>query len=881
MPGRDDPSVKNLINKILKENFQKPGKVVINDEGYFKLKDKRQEREKLEKAEAEVKKPMAERNIVWLNEISKESIPIAGGKGANLAEMYNLKLPVPPAFVITAYAFKNFIESTSLKTKILTELKKINIEDTRQLEMKAKEIQAMITKQDMPEELGEEIIESYENLNIDKDVMENASKDALSIIKNAKEPVFVAVRSSATTEDLEGASFAGQQETYLNIKGDVQLIEAVKKCWASLFTARAIYYRETKGFEHEKSLIAVVIQKMINSDKSGVIFSINPATNNPNEIIIESVFGLGEGIVSGAVAPDRYMVDKRSMRIKERKISRKVAEFIRSSSGNTIKKDLPSDKMDEEVLEQYEIIKLAAFSKELEDHYQKPQDTEWAIEYGKIYIVQTRPVTTANKKIEAVTFEEGKILVEGLSASPGIATGPVKIIYSLEELPKIMKGDILVTKMTNPDMVVTMQKSAAIVTDEGGQTCHAAIVSREVGLPAVVGTMNATKVLHDGQIVTVDAYNGKIYEGKVNVQKEKSPEESVREDFEKANAEVQLENEEEKVAEDLIKETEEEEKEQIIRKRTPIKIYMNLGEPQKIFDYKDLGFDGIGLMRLEFLIASQIRRHPLFLIELGQEDKYVESIASGISIVAKAIYPKPMIVRFSDFKTNEYRGLEGGSKYEGEENNPMIGFRGVSRYISREFEPAFKLECRAIKKVREQNDNVHVLLPFVRTTDEVRKCLEIMKNEDLKRSETFKVLLMAEVPSMSLIPEEFARLDIDGASIGSNDLTQLVLGVDRDSALLGRLGYFNERNPAVLKAIHNIIRGFHKHNKTVGICGQAPSVYPEIVEFLVKEGIDSISVNPDAVDKVRQHVAFLEEKNQPIKTSEISFDDSEVYEEEI
>lgn len=860
MVSRNDESVKNLINKILRENFQKPGKVLVEDEGIIKIRESPKDEEKLKKkfSEEKVSKPIEDRDVIWLSDIGKGDIPIAGGKGANLAEMYNSKFPVPPAFIVTARAFKNFIESTSLKERILGEIDKIDMENTMQLESKAKEVQSMVKNQEMNKELQEEIMEAYDNLNIDQEMLSKASSDALSIIKTAKEPIFVAVRSSATTEDLATASFAGQQETFLNIKGSAQLIDAVKRCWASLYTARAIYYRHKKGFDQSESLIAVVVQKMVNSDKSGVSFSINPVTNNTGEIIIESVFGLGEGIVSGTVAPDKYIIDKKTMQVRDSYIARKLLEFTRSSSGATIKVDLPREKISEQVLEQYEIVRLASYAKELEEHYKKPQDIEWAIEHGKIYIVQTRPVTTLEKEIKQRSVE-GTPILDGIAASPGIANGPVKIIHSLDELSKIVSGDILVTKMTSPDMVVTMQKSAAIVTDEGGLTCHAAIVSREVGLPAIVGTQTATKTLKDGQIVTVDGYNGKIYDGKVDVKEEKTTEEMEKEDYERAN-EKKL-SIEEMGAEELIEEVEEKEFDEEVKKKTPIQIYMNLGEPQKIYDYKDLPFDGIGLMRLEFMIASQIRRHPLFLIELGQEDKYIEGIAQGITQVAKMIYPKPLIVRFSDFKTNEYRNLEGGKKYEGEEANPMIGFRGVSRYVSKEFEPAFRLECKAIKKVRENNDNVHVMLPFVRTKTEVEKCLAIMKSEDLARSKTFKILLMAEVPSMALIPEEFAKLDIDGVSIGSNDLTQLVLGVDRDSALLGRMGYFNERNPAVFKAIDNIIEGFQKHGKTVGICGQAPSVYSEFVEFLVKKGIDSISVNPDAVDKVRQHVALLEEKN--------------------
>ena len=880
MSRRDDANVKTIINRILSEHFnEKKGKrVEIDDDKEIEIKGTKKPETK-----KSISDDLAQRDIVWLNEIGKADIPIAGGKGANLAEMYNLGLPVPPAFIITAYAFKNFIEGTGIKDRILSDIKKIDMENTAQLEQKASEIQLLITRQKMPKELEEEIIEAYNNMNVDPAVLKSASADVLNIIKTSREPMFVAVRSSATTEDLKTASFAGQQETFLNIKGSAQLIDAVKKCWASLFTARAIYYREKKGFEHEKSLIAVVIQKMINSDKSGVTFTINPVTNNKSEIVIESVFGLGEGIVSGTIAPDRYVVDKYTNKILEKTVAFKPIYFTRSGSGNTVKSDLSPERAKEQVLENYEIIRLANYARDLEEHYETHQDIEWAIEYGKIYIVQTRPITTAEKVIKKELTISGNAIVDGLAASPGIVSGKVRLIGTIADLPKLVPGEILVTKMTNPDMVVGMQKAAAIVTDEGGQTCHAAIVSREIGLPAIVGTRKATKILQDGQMITVDAYTGKIYDGKIEGQEHaenqgfsgtlktngfsgvqiKAPKEETPETFASESLSSLIGEDMQKEAENEyhVKEEKVREKEKISEEESPsyyepirTKVYMNLGEPNKIYDYKNLPFEGIGLMRMEFMIASQIRRHPLFLIELGQEDRYIEALVKGIGMVAKEIYPKPLIVRFSDFKTNEYKDLEGGNKYEEEENNPMIGFRGVSRYISQEFEPAFRLECQAIKKAREKNDNIYVMLPFVRTTDEVKKCLEIMKSEDLTRNSSFHIYLMAEVPSMALIPEEFAKLDVDGASIGSNDLTQLVLGVDRDSALLGRLGYFNEMNSAVLKGIHNIIQGFHKYGKKVSICGQAPSVYPEMVEFLLKEKIDTMSVNPDAVEKVKQHI---------------------------
>lgn len=858
---RDDANVKLIINRILNEHFnEKKGKTIeIDDKVKVETKEEKQPEEKVYDS-----KDIAKRNIVWLNEIGKADIPIAGGKGANLGEMYNAGMPVPPAFIVTAYAFKTFIDGTGIKDKIISDIKKVNMENTAQLEQKASEIQLLITRQKMPVDLEEEIIEAYNNMNVDPALLKAASADVLNIIKTSREPIFVAVRSSATTEDLKTASFAGQQETFLNIKGSAQLIDAVKRCWASLFTARAIYYRQRNGFDHDKSLIAVVVQKMVNSDKSGVTFSINPVTNNKSEIVMEAVFGLGEGIVSGTIAPDRYVIDKFTNKILEKTVVSKPIAFMKSSSGSTVKSPLPPEKMNEQVLENYEIIKMANYARDLEDHYEHPQDIEWAIEYGKIYIVQTRPITTTEKAVKVIEVS-GNILVDGLAASPGLATGKVRIIHSVAELSNLQAGEILVTKMTNPDMVVGMQRAAAIVTDEGGQTCHAAIVSREIGLPAIVGTRKATKVLQDGQLITVDAFNGKIYDGKVEgISKDVSEAAALEIPEEAAEIEnIELPAVSDNSADGLLEQVHSEETSQnnqepeINYEPIRTKVFMNLGEPNKIYEYKSLPFEGIGLMRLEFMIASQIRRHPLFLIELGQEDRYVDALVKGISTVAKEIYPKPLIVRFSDFKTNEYKDLEGGNKYEDEENNPMIGFRGVSRYISQEFEPAFRLECQAIKKVREKDDNVQIMLPFVRTVEEVKKCLEILKSEGLSRGPSLHIYLMAEVPSMALIPEEFAQLDIDGASIGSNDLTQLVLGVDRDSALLGRMGYFNERNSAVLKAIRNIIQGFHKYGKKVSICGQAPSVYPEIVEFLIKEKIDSMSVNPDAVVQVKEHVERL------------------------
>jgi len=886
MPKRDDAAVKERINKIIKENFPQN----ISNTKKSKISGAPETSQVSErKKEAKKEITVGGRNIVWLPEISKKDVAIGGGKGANLAEMYNLKLPVPPAFIVTAKAYSDFLEKSGIADRINKMLSEIGMENTEQLEKVAKEIQKLIIQQDMPEDIKSDIEEAYENLSIDKSFFDEALGDALSIIKVAKEPVFVAIRSSATAEDLETASFAGQQETFLNIRGRANVIDAVKKCWASLFTARAIYYRVKKGFKHEETFIAVVVQKMINADKAGVTFSANPMTNDEDEIVTEAVFGLGEGAVSGAVAPDLYIVDKKDLSVKEIKVSKKSAYFVRKKEGETVKLPLPEERQEQKVLDPSEITRLAIYAKRLENHYGKAQDIEWAIESGNVYILQTRAITTLKQEIKQATVE-GQIILEGLGASPGIATGKVILVKDMNDLKKVKKGNILVTKMTNPDMVVAMQRASAIVTDEGGMTAHAAIVSREVGIPCIVGTFKATKLLKDNELVTVDATNGKIYEGRAGITfvKENLEETAgdVNKEGEEENAQkskdfwragnsvsereenVDLFGEEYELPEDEIEKMEEETltgKEGNVKRtvgsfkegkyeKKEVKVYMNLSEPNKIHKYRNLEFDGIGLMRIEFMIASQIKAHPLYLIAKNEQSKYVNLLANGILIVSKTIHPKPIVVRFSDFKSNEYQHLEGGYEYESEEANPMMGFRGVSRYVSEQFEKAFRLECKAIKKVREECDNVWVMLPFVRTTDEVVKCLKIMEEEGLKRSEDFKVWLMAEVPSMALIPEKFAELPIDGVSIGSNDLTQLVLGVDRDSALLGRMGYFDERNPAVLKAIHNIIQGFHAKNKTVSICGQAPSVYPEIVSFLLKEGVDSLSVNPDVVNKVRQQL---------------------------
>jgi len=771
--------------------------------------------------------------IVWFSELTKKDVSLAGGKGANLGTLYNLKLPVPPGFVVTTQAYKSFLEKTGIQKKILSIVNNLDVENNEKLQESSRDIQEIILDAQMPQEIKKLIVESYDDMNVDMAVNKVIGNDTLnSIIKAGREPPFVAVRSSASAEDLPSASFAGQQETYLNVKGKEEVVLSVQKCWASLFTARAIYYRKKNNFLTEDVLIAVVIQKMVNSEKSGVMFSINPSTNNETEIMIESAFGLGEVVVGGQITPDTYIIDKQTMSIKSKKIATQTYGLFRDKyTGKNVKRNLNSDEGSKQKLTEQEILQLAEYGKKIEDNYGKPMDMEWATENSRVYIVQARPVTTMKRKTETITEMQttGEEILNGLAASPGIGSGKVKIVNNVDELTKIEKGDVLVTKMTSPDYVSAMKRAVAIVTDDGGITAHASIVSRELGIPCIVGTEKATRILHENQLITVDGTNGKVYSGEIKI--------------EQKTENIQSQN--------LSEPTEE-----II---TGTKIYMNLGEPEKIDDYKNLPFDGIGLMRIEFIITDYVKKHPMYMIQIGQQQEYVDELAEGIEKVARTINPKPIIVRFSDFKTNEYKNLEGGAQYEPHEENPMIGWRGVSRYISEDFKEAFILELKAIKKLRDKGlKNIHVMLPFVRNTDEVRKCLEILKSEGLELSKDLGIYLMAEVPAIAIIPEEFAELPITGASIGSNDLTQGVLCVDRDSSKLGRMGYFDERNPAVLKAMSNIIRGFKKFGKTVGICGQAASEYSEVVEFLVKEGITSISVSPDVVNKVRRQVASVE-----------------------
>jgi len=786
--------------------------------------------------------PRKEKRILWFEELTKNDIPLVGGKNANLGEMIQAKIPVPPGFAITAHAYQEFITKTDIAEKIYRIIDETvtDVNNPKQYEEASKKIRKLIESTPMTPEIEKSIREAYNELNKQIGMSE----------------VFVAVRSSATAEDLPDASFAGQQETFLNVKGADDLIDKTIKCWSSLFTPRAIFYRNQKGFKHEEVLISVGVQKMVNAKAAGVIFTLDPVTGETSKIVIEANWGLGEAVVSGSVTPDHYVVDKQTLNIIEKQIVKKTVEYIRDpETGNTVHANVPEDRQEQPCLTDEETIKLAEIARTIEQHYGKAQDIEFSVDRDlsfpeSVFIVQSRPetvwsLTKAAPPVEKpkplaapASLEAAKVVVKGLAAGKrAIGTGVAQVALTAEDASKMMrKGDILVTTMTSPDYVPFMRIANAIVTDKGGVTAHAAIVSRELGIPCIVGTENATKVMKTGLEYTVDAKSGVVYEGIVSKPEAAAPTATA---VSTGVVGVALES----------------------APVTATKIYMNLGVPEKIEEYKDLPFEGIGLMRIEFILASYIGEHPLYLLETNQAQKFVDKLAEGVATVARAIQPKPVVVRFSDFKTNEYRELEGGVKYEIEEANPMLGWRGASRYISQWYEKAFRLECKAIRKCREEWNlkNVWAMLPVIRTVWEAKKCLEIMKEEGLERTKDFKVWFMAETPAIAIMADEFSKL-CDGFSIGSNDMTQGVLMIDRDSERLGLMGYFDERDPAVQRIIAHLIKVAHQNGATVSICGEGPSNLPEFTEFLVRNGIDSISVNNDVVVRTRQWVASLEQK---------------------
>lgn len=735
---------------------------------------------------------------------SKDSVTIkdVGGKGFNLIKLMNAGFPVPEAFFITAKAYEAFLEENELKEEILSIINKINFEDAKSLQDASEEIKKLIVEAKMPEKIREEIIDNYKKLY-------GAPPLNLDFVKPMDLP-YVAVRSSGIMEDIEKASSAGQYETFLNVKGESNLIDAVKKCWASLYTARVIYYRH-KNNQPQDTSIGVVVQRMVNSEGSGVAFTIDPTNpkQGSNRIVIEACWGLGETLVQGRVEPDRYIVDKNTGEILEKIIGNKKIEMIRDPLyGITVQRNVTQEKVKAQVLSDYEIVALAAYCKKIEQYYKFPQDIEWAIERGKIYIIQARAVTTLEeKKTEAV---KGTPILEGYGASPGVASGIVKIIHDASELWKIEKGDVLVTKMTNPDFVVGMEKSAAIVTDEGGLTCHAAIVSRELGVPCIVGTQKATEVLKDGMLITVDATHGKVYEGKIEI---------------------------------------EEKKEAVAEIKTKVKIKVNLAFPETAEKAKHA--DGVGLLRLEHML-TKAGMHPIEYIRQGREEELTKIIFDNVSKVAEVFYPKPVWVRSLDARTDEFRNMKGGEK-EPLEANPMLGWHGIRRSLD---EPEIlKAELKALKQLHEKGlTNVVWELPFIINIEELRKAKEIAK--EIGAPTNFGI--MVEVPACALTIEDFCKEGIAFASFGSNDLTQTTLGIDRNNEILIKL--FDEMHPAMQFLFKHVIDVCKKYKVESSICGELPSNRKDAVEFLVKAGIDSLSVNIDAIDKVREWVSEIESK---------------------
>ncbi|OGO20364.1 MAG: phosphoenolpyruvate synthase [Chloroflexi bacterium RBG_16_50_11] len=738
--------------------------------------------------------------VVWFNEVTKQDIAVVGGKGANLGEMTNAGIPVPPGFIVTASAYFDFIEKANLDDKIKSLLAPVSVHNSKQLQEVALKVQKLITDAIMPPATAKEIAQAY--------------------VKMGKG--LVAVRSSATAEDLPEASFAGQQATFLNVQGEKDVVKAVQDCWASLFGARAIFYRQEQGFEHFKVGIAVPVQRMVQSESSGVMFTIEPTTSNKETITIEAVLGLGEMIVSGDVTPDHYIVNKKDLKFLSKQIKKQEWKLVKQAGAHgkadNIKVDLTKEEQAKQKITDDDILFLAKIGKTLEEHYNHPQDVEWAKEGGKIYIVQTRPVTTIQKGKVAQHDIDAIALLSGAAASPGVASGPVKIVPDPSQIDKVLTGDILVAEMTTPDFVPAMKRAAAIVTDRGGRTAHAAIVSRELGIPCVVGCEKATTTLKDGQIITVDGSNGKVYPGKIEVKTDVKI---------RARGEV----------------------------KTKTKLLANLAQPEIVDRVATRDVDGIGLLRAEFMVA-EIGEHPSAMIEQVRGQEFVDKLAAGLTLFAKAFHPRQVVYRTNDFKSNEYKALKGGEKFEQDEENPMIGYRGASRYIT-DIE-TFKLELAAIKKVREKYENLWVMIPFVRTVSEMAGTVKIMAEEGLKRSPTFKLWMMCEVPSNVILLDKFIATGIDGISIGSNDLTQLTLGIDRDSAKLA--ASFDERNEAVMLSIEKVVRGCKAAGVTCSICGQAPSVYPEITEKLVEWGITSVSVSPDMIDVTRDIIAAAEKK---------------------
>jgi len=760
--------------------------------------------------------------IVWIKDLGKDDIPVAGGKGANLGEMISNGLPVPDAFVVTSATYDKFLRESGLKDKIMALLKETDVDDSKALIAASKEVREFFDEADMPKDIMKEIMKHYKKFNSGKKTL-------------------VAVRSSATAEDLPGASFAGQQETFLNITGE-GLVEAVKKCWSSLFTPRAIFYREKKDFEHSQVAIAVVVQEMVDAEKAGVMFTVHPSTGEKDKLIVEGAWGLGEGVVSGTVTPDHYVIDKKSNELLTKEITTKETMFVRDAkTGKTIQKKVPAKMANKQVLNEDELGKITALGITVEKHYNFPQDIEWAVNEGKIYLLQSRPITVfyeSEEEVEEKTSGSREIIIKGLGASPGMGTGKVTILKSVEELKKeiggrpiakgeleamvaaeldkVLKGDVLVTSMTSPDMVPAMQRASAIVTDEGGITCHAAIVSRELGIPCVVGTSEGTKLLSDGMEITVDGSKGTVFKGLTKITEK--PQEAI-------------------VAQSKV--------------ITATEIKANISIPEIAARVAPTA-DGVGLLRVEHMILG-IGKHPIKFIKDGEEEQLIEKIADGVRQVADAFYPKPVWYRSLDAPTDEFRSLIGGED-EPLEHNPMLGWRGIRRGI--EQPELLAAEFKAIRRLVDEGlTNIGVMVPLVQHPDELKEAKRIASENGLIPHKDLKFGIMVETPASALIIDEFIEEGLDFISFGTNDLTQYTLALDRNNERVAKL--YSEKHNAVQKLLEMVIKECRKAGVETSICGQAGSD-PEVAAKLVEYGITSISANPDAVQTIREMVARTE-----------------------
>jgi len=761
-----------------------------------------------------------EQFLLWFEQLERKDVDIVGGKSSSLGEMTaKTDVPVPYGFATTAYAYRYFIKESGLEEKMRSILSELtDVENSALLRDVSARLRDAIMAEKMPQDLQDAIGAAYVELGK----------------RVGEENPYVAVRSSATAEDLPDASFAGQQDTYLNVQGAETIIAKVKECYASCFTDRAVYYREKQGFDHIEVALSAVVQMMVFSKTSGVMFTVNVATGDDNNILIEAAFGLGEYVVQGTVTPDNYTISKHDHKIIDRCVNEQDIMLVRKKGGDCEEVQVPEELRKVQTLTDEQILELADYAKKIEKHYGCYMDMEWGVDErtNKIWILQARPETVWSRRnkeggakvqeSKSMTTTDHKVIVKGLPASPGKVSGRVHVILDPSRIDEFKEGEILVTEMTAPDWVPAMKKAKAIVTDSGGMTCHACIVGTKSRGEA------ATVTIPDGIDVTIDATHGVVYEGIIEEAKKEN----------QAGAAVA-------VAEYF--------------PPTGTKVYMNLGDPELAEKYSSLPCDGIGLMREEFIWTTYIHEHPLYLIKTGHPEKVVDQLAEGMRQVCQAMAPRPVTLRFSDFKSSEYRDLKGGDEFEPYEPSALLGWRGASRYYDPKYIEAFKLECQAVVKVREEFGlkNLNVMIPFCRNVEECEKVVKIMAECGLERGKDFKVWLMAEIPSNIILADQFNKY-VDGYSIGSNDLTMLVLGCDRDNDTVSHI--YDERNLAVRRAVRHLIEVAHSEGKTVSICGQAPSVYPEFCEFLIKSGIDSISVNPDTVKFTKKLVAQVEQR---------------------